>query len=116
MLRPQQGAKTGQMVYTGEEEDVPPKATKQTCTQGDCSFSTKTLALEGHDVTQDIHDVIQHLWRLWEVVVARVACSGGPRRPNAFLQEANVALERANVTLKGHVVLILLDLGFDYDI
>jgi hypothetical protein len=38
--------------------------------------------------------------------VARVVCSGGPRRPNVFLQEANVSLERANVTLKGHDVLI----------
>jgi hypothetical protein len=107
MLRPQQGAETGQRVCTGEEEDVPPEAAEQTCTQGGCAFSTRTLALEGHDVTQDIHDVIQHLWRFWEAVVARVACSGGPRRPNVLLQEANVALERANVTLKGHDVLII---------
>jgi hypothetical protein len=73
MLRPQQGAETGQRVCTGEEEDVPPEATEQTCTQGGCAFSTRTLALEGHDVTQDVHDVIQHLWRFWEAVVARVA-------------------------------------------
>jgi hypothetical protein len=107
MLRPQQGAETGQRVCTEKEEDVPPKAAEQTCTQGGCAFSTRTLALEGHDVTQDVHDVIHHLWRFWEAIVARVACSGGPRRPNVFLQEANVALERTNITLKGHDVLIL---------
>jgi hypothetical protein len=45
----------------------------------------------------------------WEVVVAHVAhvaCSGGPRRPNVFLQEVNFALEGVNFTLKGHGVLI----------
>jgi hypothetical protein len=40
------------------------------------------------------------------VVVARVAASGGPRGPNVFLQEANLALKGANVTLKGHDVFI----------
>jgi hypothetical protein len=39
-------------------------------------------------------------------VVARVAASGGPRGTNVLLQEANVALKRANVTLNGHDVLI----------
>jgi hypothetical protein len=38
--------------------------------------------------------------------VARVASSGGPRGPNVLLQEANISLERDNVTLKGHDVLI----------
>jgi hypothetical protein len=89
------GAETSQRVCTGEEEDVPPEATEKTCTRGGYAFSTRTLALEGHDVTQDVHDVIHHLWRFWEAVVARVACSEGPRRLNVLLQEANVALERA---------------------
>jgi hypothetical protein len=64
---------------------------------------------KGDDVTQDTHDVIQCLWRFWEAVVAvmaRVAASGGPRGPNFLLQELNVALEGANVTLKGHDVFI----------
>jgi hypothetical protein len=61
---------------------------------------------KAHDVTQEIHDVIQHLWRFWEVVVARVACSRGPRKPNVFLQEAIIALEGANITLEGHGVFI----------
>jgi hypothetical protein len=50
------------------------------------------------------------IWEFWEAVVAclaRVAASRGPRRPNVLLQEAHVALERANVTLKGHDVLII---------
>jgi hypothetical protein len=34
--------------------------------------------------------------------VAHVIWSRGPRRPNIFLLEANVALKRPNVTLKGH--------------
>jgi hypothetical protein len=34
--------------------------------------------------------------------VARVAGSLGPRRPNVFLQEANVSKKGPNVTLKGH--------------
>jgi hypothetical protein len=38
--------------------------------------------------------------------VARVAASGGPKGPNVLLQEVSVALERANVTLKGHHVFI----------
>jgi hypothetical protein len=37
--------------------------------------------------------------------VARVASSGGPRRPNILLQEANVALKGPNVTLKGHDII-----------
>jgi hypothetical protein len=88
MLRPQQGAETGQSVCIGEEEDVPPEAAEQTYTQGGCAFSTRMLALEGHDVTQDTHDVIQCLWTFWEAVVAVLACvaaSGGltfcSRRP-----------------------------------
>ena len=102
MMRPQHGAEIDQRVYT-EEEDVPPEAAWQSLTQGGCAFSTRTLALEGHDVTQDVHDIIQHLWRFWEAVVARVACSGGL----TLLQENNVALERANIALKGHDVLII---------
>ena len=47
MLRPQQGAETGQSVCTREEQNVPPEAAEQTCTQGDCAPSTETLALEG---------------------------------------------------------------------
>jgi hypothetical protein len=61
-------------------------------------------------VTQDVHDIIQHLWIFWEAVVTRVACVacfGGPRSPNVLLQEANVALEGANVTLKGHDIPII---------
>jgi hypothetical protein len=42
----------------------------------------------------------------WEAVVARVAASEGPRGPNVFLQEANVALKGANVTLKEHDIFI----------
>jgi hypothetical protein len=44
------------------------------------------------------------------VCLARVATSRGPRRANVLLQElqeATFALERANVTLKGHDVLII---------
>jgi hypothetical protein len=36
--------------------------------------------------------------------VARVASSGGPRRPNVLLQEDNVTLKGPSVTLKGHEV------------
>jgi hypothetical protein len=38
--------------------------------------------------------------------MACVACYKGPRRPNIFLQEANVSLEGDNVTVKGHDVFI----------
>jgi hypothetical protein len=47
MLRPQQGAETGQSVCTREEQNVPPEAAEQTCTQGGCALSIETLALEG---------------------------------------------------------------------
>jgi hypothetical protein len=36
--------------------------------------------------------------------VERVAVFEGPRRPNVFLQEANVSLKGPSVTLKGHDV------------
>jgi hypothetical protein len=61
---------------------------------------------KAHDVTQDTHDIIQLLWRFWKAFVAHVAASGGPRGPNVLLQEDNIALERANVTLKGYEILI----------
>jgi hypothetical protein len=88
MLRPQQGAEAGQRVCIGEEEDIPPEAAKQTCTQGGCAFPTKTLALEGHDVTQDVHDVIQHLmdfgrqlWHVWLVPEAQGGLAFCSKRP-----------------------------------
>jgi hypothetical protein len=42
------------------------------------------------------------------VVMARVAASGGPRGPNVLLQEANIALIGANVTLKWHDIFIFV--------
>jgi hypothetical protein len=39
-------------------------------------------------------------------IVAHVAASRGPRGPNIFLQEANVALKGDNVNLKEHDVFI----------
>jgi hypothetical protein len=53
---------------------------------------------------------IRVIWELWEVVEACLACvaaSRGPRRANVFLQEATFSLERDNVTLKGHDILII---------
>ena len=51
-----------------------------------------------------------NVWDFCEAIMAclaHVAASRGPRRANIFLQEATFSIERANVTLKGHDVLII---------
>jgi hypothetical protein len=58
---------------------------------------------KAHDVTQDAHDIIQHCGRFGEavmVVMAHMAAWRSPRRANVLLQEAYVALKRANITLE----------------